>query len=671
MDNERILSMDEMERSFETVQIALEKIKKVQMSVEQYQAQRRQMTPFKTVTTGMKRVVCLYRVSTKKQVKDEKDTLPVQRKMCREYIATKPDWQLIDERLEPGISAFKKPFAKREALKMLEADAIEKYYDILLVVTMDRFGRRGIETAYKMKEFYDHGAEIWSIDDNTCLNSPTSLSKLLLMFKSWKAEEDSEGTSFKVKHTHIQYAKEGRYRGGTTPYGYDAVFTGKYSPKGVPNLKLQINETEASVVKTMFGLVNNKGWGSRRIMTYLNEELQVKTKIGAYWSQSSVKTILRNSIYKGYQSYNKTRRDKNDVFHTNPKDTWIYAGERNQDLVIIPDEIWDSVNELREGKAQDRIPKHNYSQVYGVKSPLLLMGIARCGHCKRMYTTSYNYSRWKKMNHETNEKEDHVKITPIYKCSSKLERKMDENGVYICDGQTTYIASSIEDDVIDEAKIFVKELQKVDFSNDMNKKSEERKKELEKRISMKAKEFAQLSIREGNIENQMMDIPNDDPIVARVLKKKYGELLVKLQEDQSRIQIELDELKSEYSQKKIDESVIKVVQSELKDWEQTFDAVGPEQKRMMLSRIIESVLVYKREENEHEIVVRFRLDFDYYIGKNKPLDEQIELRQYKESDCQSKRIHSTIVNSFIKTVTIPLDKSTQPAYNQHRTDSDR
>ena len=43
----------------------------------------------------MKRVICLYRVSTVGQV--DHDDIPMQKLACREYAASHPDWQIVDE----------------------------------------------------------------------------------------------------------------------------------------------------------------------------------------------------------------------------------------------------------------------------------------------------------------------------------------------------------------------------------------------------------------------------------------------------------------------------------------------------------------------------------------------------------------------------------------------
>ena len=43
----------------------------------------------------MKRVICLYRVSTLGQV--DHDDIPMQKLACREYVASHPDWEIVDE----------------------------------------------------------------------------------------------------------------------------------------------------------------------------------------------------------------------------------------------------------------------------------------------------------------------------------------------------------------------------------------------------------------------------------------------------------------------------------------------------------------------------------------------------------------------------------------------
>ena len=63
----------------------------------------------------MKRVLCLYRVSTKGQV-DKKDDIPMQRRECMAFIERMEDWCFYDELMEKGVSGYKVSASKRDAI---------------------------------------------------------------------------------------------------------------------------------------------------------------------------------------------------------------------------------------------------------------------------------------------------------------------------------------------------------------------------------------------------------------------------------------------------------------------------------------------------------------------------------------------------------------------------
>ena len=63
----------------------------------------------------MKRVLCLYRVSTLKQV-DKKDDIPMQRRECKDFIDRMEDWAFYDERMEKGVSGYKGSAKNRDII---------------------------------------------------------------------------------------------------------------------------------------------------------------------------------------------------------------------------------------------------------------------------------------------------------------------------------------------------------------------------------------------------------------------------------------------------------------------------------------------------------------------------------------------------------------------------
>ena len=54
---------------------------------------------------NIKRVYCLYRVSTVGQV--EKDDIPMQKQFCREFVNCHSGWHIENEFYEKGISGYK------------------------------------------------------------------------------------------------------------------------------------------------------------------------------------------------------------------------------------------------------------------------------------------------------------------------------------------------------------------------------------------------------------------------------------------------------------------------------------------------------------------------------------------------------------------------------------
>ena len=104
----------------------------------------------------MKRVICLYRVSTKGQV--DKDDIPMQRIECRKFIETQ-GWTLVGEYAEKGVSGFKVSAEKRDAIMSIRKEAERGAFDVLLVFMFDRLGRRDDETPFLVEWFISKGID--------------------------------------------------------------------------------------------------------------------------------------------------------------------------------------------------------------------------------------------------------------------------------------------------------------------------------------------------------------------------------------------------------------------------------------------------------------------------------------------------------------------------------
>ena len=240
-----------------------------------------------------KRVYCLYRVSTKKQV--EKDDIPMQRQRCHEF-AEEKGWDIIKEFSEKGVSGFKVSAKDRDAIQDIQRDAAQGKFDVLLVFMFDRLGRKEDETPFVVEWFVQNGIEVWSSEEGQ-QRFDTHVDKLMNYIRYWQASGESLKTSIRTKTRLGQIVQEGRFRGGSAPYGYQLVKKGRTGKKNRELYDIEINPAEASTIQEIFDLADRFGYGGRRISTELKEKGIINERTGEPFHYSSIQNILKNIMY--------------------------------------------------------------------------------------------------------------------------------------------------------------------------------------------------------------------------------------------------------------------------------------------------------------------------------------------------------------------------------------
>src|SRR5690625_4227021 len=201
-----------------------------------------------------------YRVSTKGQLED--DDIPMQRNACIEFVKSKPEWVLDDmEYMEKGVSGHKVSAKDRDVVQDVLRDAEAGEFDVLLVFMFDRIGRKQYETPLVMKSLDKMGIQLWSVKEGQQKFEDHS-DHLVNYLRFWQSDGESRKTAMRVDEDHRQMVLAGEFRGGNPPYGYKLEKSGKINKKGKELLKLVIDEEASKVVKEMFNLVYEKGYGS-------------------------------------------------------------------------------------------------------------------------------------------------------------------------------------------------------------------------------------------------------------------------------------------------------------------------------------------------------------------------------------------------------------------------
>lgn len=362
-----------------------------------------------------KRVFCLYRVSTtnqldKRTLENEKDDIPMQKRACEDF-CERMGWEIVDSRSEKGISGYKVSANDRDAIIDIRGAATKKQFDILLVYMFDRLGRKEDETPFIVQWFVNNGIEVWSTQEGQ-QKIEQHVDKLLNYIRFWQAQGESEKTSARVKTAQAQMIQDGRFRGGTVPFGYELEQRGRVNKKGFPLGDLKINEREAAIVKTIFDRYVNHGYGTHRICGYLAEN-GMTTKDGSRFINTTIQNMLKRPIYIGVLAGGGVQSD-------------IIP-----DLQIISPEVFERAQEIM----KERSTNHSDRRMpLNTKGNALLAGNVFCGHCDGRLTITTNGKKYvRKSDGETT-------ITPKtrYVCYNKTRHPER------CDGQTGYTTSKLD-----------------------------------------------------------------------------------------------------------------------------------------------------------------------------------------------------------------------------------
>ena len=495
--------------------------------------------------------------------------IPMQKTACREYIKSHPNWVLMDECEELGVSASKVSAYDRDVVMKLIKRAENHEFDVLLVFMFDRIGRIAYETPFIVQQFIDNGVEVWSVKEGQ-MTLNDEMDKLINFLDFWRAESESKKISARVKTRHEQLVSEGCYVGGVVPFGYKLEKKGRRNKHGTEMGDYAINEDESKAVKKVFDMILNEGYGSYQVSVWLNEN-GYRTHKGKLFQSNNVLRILHNEIYRGYIVQGNAR------------------SKRMEELQIISDSDFFRVQEflkMRSGKMEE---KRNIAM--SNRTAALLGGNLYCAHCGcRLTTSRHKYASGFK---------------PLYICYHRSRRLND------CDGAATY-----HGDVIDEAVLAAV---KTIFANIGGSPDEERvKRAFEASIKSNREEQRRLMVSLEK-DGKQLEALQDEIGKTLVGESIYSaeDLSAAIKKFKERIdgnKARLKELKEyENDQKAQSESIIPAYKI-LKSWAAEFEGVSFEAKKMIISQLFSRIEVDKDYKIRMEMNVLYKQFCDGWIA---------------------------------------------------------
>lgn len=497
----------------------------------------------------MKRVWALYRVSTKEQ------NVEIQREKCREYCKKFPNWNLENELVEK-LSGFKTPVEQRDTLTYLRSAAEHGEFDLLLLYRFDRLGRRKYEVAALLEYLISVGVEAWSVEEGQ-QKIESQGDEIANFVRFSTAEQESKNASQRISASRKLLIEKGLYVGGSVTFGIEKRHMGRKDRKGRPVYDLYLDQKEVPIVLRIFELRILKGYGDHRISALLDKE-NIRTRRGTRISPSMVGRILRNRMFTG----------------------WYVVGDYSgyvPRLKIMSEDYFNLAQEITRQRSDTKETEHRVA--LQTKGKTLLSGNIFCGHCGGRISTTVHHER----------KLSKVGVVRDYGIKARYICLRRANA-HTCNGQGAYLAERVDsliENILEEVFCAIKSkpedtLYNVSISSRLEglkarlKKFELEMEELEKSIKILVNEIPKAILGKSTFSEG--DLNQAIETIRSQIKEKNETI---------------ESLKQKIADQTNVKQNLKTIVKSFKGWAEEFHLMPLENKRMIVGKLIEKVILHK------------------------------------------------------------------------------
>lgn len=262
-------------------------------------------------------------------------------KICSEY-AEKNHYSIVEVYKDSALTG---KTDNRPALQRLLSDCSKKIFEVVIVYSIDRFGRnlqQSLANAEKIEK--DNDIMLVSATERFT-NDPSG--KFFRNIMMAYAQYYSDEMAVKIRRGMDYNAENCLYNGGGVPMGYKIL-----------NKRFEIDDNTAPIVRSIFEMYA-QGTTTTEIINMLNAQ-GIKTSKGNRFNKNSLHHILLNKRYLGY---------------------YIHSGVEIANGIpqIIPDDLFEQVKAI--AKKNKKAPARARAKVEYLLTTKLF-----CGHCKEMMT---------------------------------------------------------------------------------------------------------------------------------------------------------------------------------------------------------------------------------------------------------------------------------------------
>ena len=399
-------------------------------------------------------------------------------------------------------------FRERPELKRILEMADNHEFTIVIMDTLDRLGRKGLQRELYRAELRERGIRILTTEPGERADDDSLMGEMVRLLYGFKAEQERNDIVRRTLNGRKERAKEGKLIPSRVPlYGYlwgDPEVGGKthyiYHPEQRP------------VVERMFRMVI-EGFSARSIARQFTlENIPTpegkKTPEGNYsWVSSTIHRLLKHPFYMGEVSaFRYTGNHDRGYIHmvlADKKDQ-IKISDVNVVQPIVTPEIFQKAQECME-KHKRYAPRNNKNP----ESGLLRCGFIHCGYCNYAMSVATKYTG--------------EKCYSYYRC---YKSKNADNGLINCKKGISLSCYKVDNVVWDKVLTIIKDPKQVDEKLEELKKqdpTDNRQKILKKITELKKSKTNLQNNLNAEMEKEEMD--PDTVVNANRRIKELGEII--------------------------------------------------------------------------------------------------------------------------------------------------
>ncbi len=329
--------------------------------------------------TRTRRTVLYLRVSTDDQARDG-NSLADQERAGRLLVAARiamddAGWTAITEGeddiyADPGVSGTTRD---RPGLNRLLADARAGKIGRVICTKLDRIGRTAAIILSIEDELDGYGVERTYIKDS--IDTSTATGRLLRTVLAAVAELDREMILERTAAGRLEKIRKGGVWRGRQPYGYRYVLP---NPQTKAPGRLEVDEDVALVVRRIFQAAA-AGTSISRLAMELTAEAIPTPRGGRTWNYSSLRDIVKNTLYEGRPAYGRK--------HTVNVDGTRRQRRNPDEGSILYAEAPAIVSPALAHAARAQVARNRSLSTRNTKHPYMLARkLLRCGYCGNTMT---------------------------------------------------------------------------------------------------------------------------------------------------------------------------------------------------------------------------------------------------------------------------------------------